>query len=191
MVWDWSLLIAATAVGLMSFRALFNLDGLGDSVAELIGLANDVADWRSFVTAAYRMYGSVVLLFVPFCAPWTVAVLAVRLRRPPPSDSIRQPGAVACISMGLGSVLASIQIAFKHTLEAGSGSWWPGAVDVDAILFFGVPVCGATVLGSWVGLLLSGGWRAEASWIDRAGRLLGAFWIGTVGLAIESSSHLL
>jgi hypothetical protein len=33
------------------------------------------------------------------------------------------------------------------------------------------------VAAIWVALALSGRWRAEKSWIDRTGRLLGWYWI--------------
>ncbi len=33
------------------------------------------------------------------------------------------------------------------------------------------------MIGAWVCLWLSGRWAAEPSWIDRAGRVLGLFWI--------------
>ena len=36
---------------------------------------------------------------------------------------------------------------------------------------------GSAVAVSWLILWLGGGWRAEPSWIDRLGRLLGVFWI--------------
>jgi hypothetical protein len=33
------------------------------------------------------------------------------------------------------------------------------------------------VLGAWTGQFMTRRWRPESSWIDRAGRMLGAFWI--------------
>jgi hypothetical protein len=42
---------------------------------------------------------------------------------------------------------------------------------------------GFAVLGGWAVLVLSGRWRPEPSWIDRAGRIIGATWIGAVVLA--------
>ena len=37
---------------------------------------------------------------------------------------------------------------------------------------------GFAVLGSWAVLVLSGRCRREPSWIDGAGRIIGAIWIG-------------
>jgi hypothetical protein len=36
---------------------------------------------------------------------------------------------------------------------------------------------GMAVASSWILLLMTGLWRPERSWIDRAGRALGSFWI--------------
>jgi hypothetical protein len=36
---------------------------------------------------------------------------------------------------------------------------------------------GGAVASVWIVLWLSGTWRAERSWIDRAGRALGIYWI--------------
>jgi hypothetical protein len=38
-------------------------------------------------------------------------------------------------------------------------------------------VFGFAVLAIWSVLGLSGAWRPERSWIDRAGRALGAYWV--------------
>ena len=115
-------------------------------------------------------------------------VLALRFRRPRPRRRhlMRQPGAVACFSMVVGCVLALVPFALRHLFEVANGSPWSQPIDVEKLLLFGPPVCGSTVLGSWTSLLLRAGWRPEPSWVDRAGRLLGLFWIGTVTLAIES-----
>jgi hypothetical protein len=40
-----------------------------------------------------------------------------------------------------------------------------------------VPQVGSAVAVVWIVSWLSGIWRPEPSWIDRAGRILGAFWI--------------
>ena len=34
-----------------------------------------------------------------------------------------------------------------------------------------------TILGGWLVLILSGRWRPDRSWIDRAGTAIGAMWI--------------
>jgi hypothetical protein len=44
------------------------------------------------------------------------------------------------------------------------------------------PLTGFAVIGSWATLFLGGHWRAEPTWIDRVGRLLGAYWISAIFL---------
>ena len=41
---------------------------------------------------------------------------------------------------------------------------------------------GTAIAASWILLLVSGQWRPERSWIDRAGRVLGWFWIAALPL---------
>jgi hypothetical protein len=36
---------------------------------------------------------------------------------------------------------------------------------------------GPAVITAWVALYASGRWRSEPHWIDRAGRVLGAYWV--------------
>ena len=38
---------------------------------------------------------------------------------------------------------------------------------------------GGAVASVWIVMWLGGTWRAERSWIDRAGRALGVYWIMT------------
>jgi hypothetical protein len=39
------------------------------------------------------------------------------------------------------------------------------------------PACGRTVAAVWLVIALAGRWKAERSWIDRLGRVLGVVWI--------------
>ena len=54
--------------------------------------------------------------------------------------------------------------------------------DADWIRLLVSPFCGSAVVGAWTTLLLSSCWRPENSWIDRAGRVLGVYWIGTIAV---------
>jgi len=47
---------------------------------------------------------------------------------------------------------------------------------------------GAAVLASWSILVAVGRWHPEASWIDRSGRLVGAFWLATIPWSIWIAS---
>jgi len=103
------------------------------------------------------------------------ALLFIRLMRPrPPLARIcRQPG-----------FQASLAVCVRLLLEVFSRfglAWREG--DVPAfVVFFNIAsrtldLVGPVVATVWVALELSGRWRPEQSWIDRAGRLLGCAWI--------------
>jgi hypothetical protein len=189
-VWDAIFLIAATALGLVGICAVFDC-GYGRLIVEIgesIRAANSADSWRSLALEGYGVYSLIEVALLPICFVCTVTVLAVQLRHPRPrwSRLLRQPGAAACISAVAGSAFALVPFALRYLFDVAHGSPWSHGIYVEQLLFFGLPVCGATVLGSWTSLLLSVGWRPVSSWVDRAGRILGFLWIGTVGLAIES-----
>jgi hypothetical protein len=114
-------------------------------------------------------------LFPRYEAAAMVAFFLMRLRRPRPClrRLSREPGAVAC--------------------AAASAAVLAGGVVVLSRKLFGVPEfttmfdvhnwtiiesrVGPAVVAAWAVLYASGRWRPEPSWLDRAGRLLGAFWI--------------
>jgi hypothetical protein len=98
-------------------------------------------------------------LVFPFLVLWSLCLLVLRLIRPRPawSDLLRQPGWWACFSSIVGIALESL---LGHPV--------PSVI---------VPVI---VLVAWVALVGSGKVKAEASCIDRAGRLLGVLWLLTI-----------
>ncbi len=87
-----------------------------------------------------------------------------------------QPGFVASVA-SLAGVLAGLgsSLFFRavHTLAPGETY----TVHVSVLWSWGLEPCPPFVLGAWLGLWLAGLWAPERSWIDRAGRALGLFWI--------------
>jgi hypothetical protein len=49
--------------------------------------------------------------------------------------------------------------------------------DLRFIWMIRFPWNGEVVAAAWLLLWLGNGWRSESSWIDRAGRTLGFYWI--------------
>ncbi len=110
-----------------------------------------------------------------FLAPWSLALVAVRLYVPRASRGrlLTRPGFVAT---GTASIFMILRLA-QFTVE-------------DALLFGGElhefslvhsvteasPVAIA-VITAWTLMAALGRWRAEASWIDRAGRGVGFGWV--------------
>ncbi len=109
-----------------------------------------------------RRFRRLFLVF-PFLILWASGLMVLRLVRPRPGISalFRQPGWWACFGSLLGVVLA---IAAEGVIE------FPAPSGI-------VPL---TVLVAWVVLAVTRKWQSEASWIDRAGRLLGILWLATI-----------
>jgi hypothetical protein len=184
---DFATLIAATAVSLAWLRYAFgDFREFGEEFRESIAaVAAPPIDWESWSWAAYSICGLLMAVFAPFCWAWTVALLLLRLRQPRPRlrRLARQPGAIASHSAAIILVPAALILlclAVVTVIEFESQQW-------ESILrssFVLVPaLTGLVVLSAWATLLVGRRWRAESSWIDRAGRILGAYWISAIGLA--------
>jgi hypothetical protein len=168
-------------------------------VAFAVGLAgsfsalSDIGEWFSLIPQASRLswmawwteiagkwglrfqviQGCVQLLYC-FIVPIVPALIVARLRqpRPPFRHLAGQPGFVASAALCLAAII--------------------GIVDVDLTFFnfvsfpplFLMVLPGATVLTSWAVLVTMGLWQPEASWVDRSGRLVGAFWLATIPWSI-------
>ncbi len=173
---------------------------IGDAMILIIALAvglafariplSHISQWSALITPTRRpawlawwteiagkqgfrflvLQGCVQLLYC-FIVPLTPALMVVRLRRPRPP---------------LG------RLAFQPGFQALWLTAIIGLVDAD-MTFFALggdpPVVemvlpGTTVLASWLIFAALGDWRPEASWIDRSGRLVGAFWLAMIPWSI-------
>lgn len=110
--------------------------------------------WTPLTTI--REIGLSLLLF------GTPAVLVIRLRKPRPAwgNLVRQPGAVACLSV-VAAFLLLVDLVWLGVSIPNPPLLSPGTV---------VAVC-------WAALLLSRQWRSEAGWVDRLGRVVGFGWL--------------
>ena len=126
----------------------------------------------------FGAFGAVLaILSLPFAVAWTVAVIPLQLKRPRPARRrlARQPGWMAACSAVPGMMLLALGVGVIF-LGWGRSSFYLD--DLEFSLFALAPsLAGATVLGSWMTLIVGGRWRAEASWIDRLGRALGVYWL--------------
>jgi hypothetical protein len=137
-----------------------------------------------------------------FAVAWTLAILGLRLRRPraPWRRLVRQPGLVAGLMVAsvlvlrlLGFATMCVRVLGQSNLRNVTSLGGGGIGRAGGGAFMGLPegylwfdfdhflntmaMIGVAVGSGWVLLLVSGRWRAEPSWIDRAGRVLGWFWI--------------
>ncbi len=144
--------------------------GPGKDLADAIALG--LAGWPTREAGFLLMCCS-----VPVAAAWTVALIPLRLRRPrPPRRRLAgQPGLAATVGAGGSLAISGLWIA---AVRAAGGEAIFEDNDVALWQVVAAPgLAGAAVLGSWIALILGRRWRAEASWIDRLGRLLGCYWI--------------
>jgi hypothetical protein len=116
------------------------------------------------------------LIGPPSCVAvaWMVALLGLRLRRPRPSYArlARQPGLVACAA-GAAALLPGLLRMVSVPVIRGFRS----TLLLPERWFALTDFVGPCVTGAWMALALSGRWQNERGWIDRSGRLVGAYWI--------------
>jgi hypothetical protein len=102
-----------------------------------------------------------------FLLLWSLGLAILRMFPPRPALAVvfRQPGWWACSGAMTGTALAYA---------------------AELIIEFPAPsvIVPATVMVAWLGLVASRQWKSESSWIDRAGRLIGIFWLMTIPIYI-------
>ena len=192
---DAMILVAATALDLAGFRA-----ELGHHYhRSLLYVLQDGKEYQTLVNwpgnAVPRWYlsiytgGRLAARSVPMLASWSLALLVIRLRRPRPSRQplFRQPGMVAGCAVAL-AVATNALFCSVQVLLAGLGQsalvdvrYYGSLAYLCCQTFQGGPI-GLAVLASWTILALSGRWRREPGWIDRAGSVLGGIWIAYLSI---------
>jgi hypothetical protein len=182
--------------------------GLLDAMILIVALALGLAWWREWdrnggdqwdwdkhpesqfveqANSARYWLGVAVLTLVTSTCAWVV----LRFRRPRPScfRMMRQPGAVVCLAASMAfAILQAGEIANQilsqclgvRNLGNGFGYRWDPEY-FSKIRLGGL--VGVTVLVAWLILALGHRWRAEPTWLDRSGRLLGIIWIATVPIS--------
>jgi hypothetical protein len=139
---------------------------------------------------------------IPYAMMLTPALLVARARRPRPrlERAAQQPGTMACAAALLAMILRPSQEAFSYVLDyltrATSAFQLPSPpfrrltpaqtlsvgqivqnITLEMFPFFTAPVVAVAVLVAWLVLWTNGRWRPERDWIDRAGRVLGVYWM--------------
>jgi hypothetical protein len=120
----------------------------------------------------------------PMLAVWTLAVAALGLLppRPPLRRLALRPGLAACLAaaavivIGGGLTFATTTVRLAEPKDAAivylAASLMPQRAEV-----------GFAVTAVWLILALSGRWGPEVSWVGRAGRALGVWWIALIPIA--------
>jgi hypothetical protein len=170
---DAMVLIAVAALALAMTRSYLRcfsaLDQLG-STEPINGRVMGVREW---------LYACVPPLVVLSAALWPLRFTRPvdRFRR-----TARRPGLAVSYATWVALVLALVRWAsdlrtlLTRTHFPDVGFLSPGDIFVLRAVMT-KDFIGSGVAVTWLLLWLGGGWRAESTWIDRLGRLLGVFWI--------------
>jgi hypothetical protein len=131
---------------------------------------------------------------------WTMAILLLRLRpaRPRRRHLWCQPGFLACVTAifvfawkGLGvSLYIAGQVLTANPAKFSQITFGHIAYDL-AFMLISFPLdtqadAGAAILLIWLVTWAGGRCRPEPSWVDRAGRVLGAIWVCTALFAVPA-----
>jgi hypothetical protein len=197
------LAVAFTAIGIVWVQTNWGsirhhsgrIPGWADSPHHFIGDRQIYRSTRSIIaTALYVMTGVAAL--------WSIFLL-YRSRRPGRTWRFgrgRRPGAIASL-VATGVLTCEIfHESFAPTPDFPQLNVWyqEDVGEVRSRYLYGPawsvgvpynPLCtmlggksahaGLAVAGAWLALLLAKAWRSERTWVDRAGRGLGWFWILT------------
>jgi hypothetical protein len=188
---DAILLVGSAAIGMGAFqfsrRAWFRgWIWIGDH-----GLP-DIQTWTT-----WDLIGTcrdIVVFFIPLVAPWTLLLIALRMRPPRPSwrRIWRQPGMAACLAAlvgwcwsGLGLILALDVGYVARPRRFMKPEEWAQKYLADEVFMY----VGLAVAAAWIVQLFGGQWRRSADWIDLMGRLMGILWI-LIGLVWTLHEYL-
>jgi hypothetical protein len=131
--------------------------------------------------AVYRTVGAILAVTNSILMGLTLAltVSALRRYRAGLRVALRRPGLAACAASFAAMIVMLTRMSLKvYTMHAfGRKGESFGLRNVYPWLISDYVRIGFAVLGAWLALLMTWGWRPEHSWIDRAGRVLGWGWL--------------
>ena len=156
---DMMILVAAAALGLLLQRTYL--------------MTPNPHPWALLGGSLYRW----LFESCPFLIPASLALVAMRLRRPRPAARRlrREPGLVACLAVIVTEVTRDVQSFISEVYQGHlHGNFYRFIPDyrISGPFFWGYSVALA-----WSVMVLTGVWRPQPSWIDRAGRALGVLMI--------------
>lgn len=159
---DMLILTAATAIGLAWTRAF-----LSDFSAVFPSSHPQTGSW---MLLRARIHGITTCLLTS----WTLALFAIQLRGPRPRlrRLAQRPGTAACSAAALIAVYQALRLLSWSLIRP------PSFQPIWISVTMWQPSISAAVVAAWLTLAMSGRWRAEPDWIDRAGRVVGACWLG-------------
>ncbi len=122
----------------------------------------------------------------PAVAFFTFAALFLRILEPRPRlrRLVRQPGFAACCVVAM-----AICIGGPLRCVTASSSLWRNSFEAQFQAYIVMALLprssepGMAVAAGWLLLILGKQWRPERTWLDRLGRLLGAYWLAMIVIA--------
>ena len=172
---DAMILVAATAAGCALIRYYWNFYG---------GWPRD----------GFSLFGW-AMTSACFLSPLSFALIVLRMRTPRPTRTRlrRQPGLVSNLVVMLGWFIYGGLAAWAWLRRIAGRDISSPDPDLDLLIVIQrvhscTELVGWMVAASWFALVLAGACRPEPSWIDRAGRILGACWIAIAVLLTFPSS---
>ncbi len=195
---DAIVLVAATACGLAGCRfVMWSTEAALDDIL-LAAKGEPLLEASRIMALASIPIESIMLL------SWTMAILLLRLRPGRPRRRLLwcQPGFLACVAAVFVFACKGAEAVLNHAaaiLEAGPDMFFQArnVPSFDYILnsillsLFNfssriqVDISEAILL-IWLVVCAGGRCRPEPSWIDRAGRVLGAIWVCTALVAVSA-----
>jgi hypothetical protein len=117
----------------------------------------------------------VVSELAPFLMAATVGLSVLRLIRPRPPwrRLVRQPGTAACLA-GLYTLASVALFGLLYAVVSRGLLGYTASYSLGSQFYSFCAMFGANVTLVWLTMAALGCWRPERSWIDRAGRTLGA-----------------
>lgn len=122
---------------------------------------------------------------VPTLVLFSAALWPLRLARAQRRSSKTEPlpglavSYVACAALAFALLRSLLDMTTYLRITYFPGVGVLTLADVLALrVVASKDMIGAGVAVTWLILSIGGGWRAERSWLERFGRLLGVFWVG-------------
>lgn len=165
---DALVLMAALAIAFYPIRDYLDFIDRRHTVLSLGPVWTFVSIWR----AGTLLSG----MLAPLGVSLSLALWVLRLRQPRPNLArlFRQPGMIACTATVAETSIFLLKVLLsEYYLQRTTGFMPP----LYGLWIVRLPWNGEVVAIAWLVLWLSGSWRPEATWIDRAGRALGIYWI--------------
>jgi hypothetical protein len=128
--------------------------------------------------------GSMSDLGVYFFAPFSLALAIFYFWLPGMKRGrlLTKPGFVAVVTASMVMILRLTQFEIDIALDP------PEQFGICRLIYFVTtcPPAAIAVISAWIMMCMVGRWRAERSWVDRAGRAIGA---GRIGMALLDWFH--